>query len=177
MRKALEELLPDSRRTTVGARQDFYDKFQREASDHDRDFTEKYDLDLDTTLIFVGIFSCIHLGRGLHTFSWGIGRSVLRRHVRFHRLSSAQSPTGLRPIELRSPPGYSQQHQLLAWWACHNWFRCHPSSMAWSWFRRYPCPSHALREFGRYPSGRVRRDDGQTVAQTLFTDGDAWICH
>ena len=42
--------------TTNSARNDFYDKFKREADEHDRDFIKKYDDDLNTTLIFVSLF-------------------------------------------------------------------------------------------------------------------------
>ena len=54
--KALQSLFPSLNRTTGGARQEFYDKFQREASERDRDLTERYESDLDTTLIFVSVF-------------------------------------------------------------------------------------------------------------------------
>ena len=130
--KALESLFPTLNRATGGARQEFYDKFQHEANERDRNFTEKYDSDLDTTLIFVSVLSCTHLGHGVNPFSWGIGRSILCRHIRFYCRYSDQSPTGLHAVELRPSPGYSQQHQLLARWACHNWFRFHPPSMDWS---------------------------------------------
>lgn len=51
-RDALKSVLDDAR---VGGnpRVNFYNKFQREAEEHDRDFEKKYDGDLDTTLIFV----------------------------------------------------------------------------------------------------------------------------
>ncbi|KAF9784030.1 hypothetical protein BJ322DRAFT_1007821, partial [Thelephora terrestris] len=42
-----------------GARVEFYDKFQREADEYDRDFMRKYDEDLNTTLIFAGLFSAV----------------------------------------------------------------------------------------------------------------------
>ena len=127
--KALQSLFPSLNRTTGGARQEFYDKFQREANERDRDLTERYESDLDTTLIFVSVFSCIYLGRGVDGFSWGIGRSILCGHIRFHCRYSDQPPTGLHPIELWSPPDHSQQHQHLA---CPNWSLCHLPSMDWS---------------------------------------------
>ena len=37
---------------------EFYNKFQREIEEHDRDFEKKYDEDLNTTLIFVSSFVC-----------------------------------------------------------------------------------------------------------------------
>ena len=61
LRKALTSLLHGTR----GARVEFYDKFQREADEHDHDFMKQYDGDLDTTLIFVSVLSCIRLDRGV----------------------------------------------------------------------------------------------------------------
>ena len=55
--KTLTSLFPNHLGTTSGPRADFYDKFQREADEHDRDFMKKYDEDLNTTLIFVSISS------------------------------------------------------------------------------------------------------------------------
>ena len=53
MLKALPSLFPNLLGTTSSARVEFYDKFQREADEYDRDFMKKYDEDLNTTLIFV----------------------------------------------------------------------------------------------------------------------------
>ena len=55
VRKALQSFFPSINGPTGGARQEFYNVFQREANERDRDFTEKYDSDLDTTLIFVSV--------------------------------------------------------------------------------------------------------------------------
>ena len=54
MLKALPTLFPLLLGTTSSAPVEFYDKFQREADERDRDFVKKYEEDLDTTLIFVG---------------------------------------------------------------------------------------------------------------------------
>ena len=130
MRNALQSFFPSRTDGPTGnSRQEFYDKFQREANGHDNDFTEKYDSDLDTTLIFVSVLSYLHIGCGVNTFSWGVGRSILCGHVRFHRRYSDQSPTGLHTIELRHPPDYSQQHQHHAY---PNWSLCPLPSMDWS---------------------------------------------
>ena len=57
MLKAMSSLFPNLLGTTGGgARHEFYDKFQREADERDRDFIKKYGSDLDTTLIFVSVF-------------------------------------------------------------------------------------------------------------------------
>ena len=45
--------------STSNVRVQFYNKFQREADEHDRDFLKKYSGDLDTTLIFVSILSSL----------------------------------------------------------------------------------------------------------------------
>ena len=42
----------------VNSRVEFYNKFQREMDEHDRDFEKKYDEDLNTTLIFVSVKPC-----------------------------------------------------------------------------------------------------------------------
>ena len=94
MLKALPTLFPNLLGTASGARHEFYDKFQREADEYDRDFMGKYEEDLNTTLIFVSALSpLIHLDRSVDMFS-GVGRSVLRGHIRFHRRHSKQSSTG-----------------------------------------------------------------------------------
>ena len=49
-------------RPTSDARVDFYNKFKREAEDYDKEFLDKYDGDLDTTLIFVGLPLIINFG-------------------------------------------------------------------------------------------------------------------
>ena len=56
LRSALKSVLGG---TGPGAnpRMEFYNKFQREMEEHDRDFEKKYDEDLNTTLIFVSIHS------------------------------------------------------------------------------------------------------------------------
>ena len=54
--KALSFLLQNRLGTTGGARHEFYDKFQCETDERDRDFIKKYGSDLDTTLIFVSVF-------------------------------------------------------------------------------------------------------------------------
>ena len=56
MLKALPSLFPNLLGTTNNPRNEFYDKFKREADEHDRDFIKKYDEDLNTTLIFVSVF-------------------------------------------------------------------------------------------------------------------------
>ena len=54
--KALPSLFPNLPETASGPLHEFYNKFQREADEYDRDFLKKYGSDLDTTLIFVSAF-------------------------------------------------------------------------------------------------------------------------
>ena len=70
MLKALPSLFPNLLGTTNSPRNDFYDKFKREADEYDRDFIKKYDEDLNTTLIFVSVFPQVHLDCGVNLFSW-----------------------------------------------------------------------------------------------------------
>jgi len=60
----LEEALRDALVSVLGSagtganpRVQFYNKFQREMEEYDRDFEKKYDEDLNTTLIFVSLYS------------------------------------------------------------------------------------------------------------------------
>ena len=72
MLKALATLFPHLLGTTNSAPVEFYDKFQREADEHDRDFMKKYGEDLDTTLIFVGFLSLLfHLACDVNPNSLG----------------------------------------------------------------------------------------------------------
>ena len=41
--------------STSDARAEFYNKFKREAEDYDKEFSDKYGGDLDTTLVFVSL--------------------------------------------------------------------------------------------------------------------------
>lgn len=59
MLKALPTLFPHLLGTDSSAKVEFYNKFQRQADDYDNDFVKKYDDDLNTTLIFAGLFSAV----------------------------------------------------------------------------------------------------------------------
>jgi hypothetical protein len=86
MLKALPSLFPNLLGTASSARVEFYDKFQREADEYDRDFMKKYDEDLNTTLIFVGAFPVSTSVVALICFSGG-NRPVCS--PRSHPLSSS----------------------------------------------------------------------------------------
>ena len=57
MLKALPTLFPNIIGMASNPRVEFFEKFDRAADDHDRNFIKKYDEDLNTTLIFVSTFS------------------------------------------------------------------------------------------------------------------------
>ena len=78
MLKALPTLFPHLLGTASSARVEFYDKFQREADEYDRDFMKKYDEDLNTTLIFVSVFlsSLMHPSRDINLLSFSGNRLV-----------------------------------------------------------------------------------------------------
>ena len=79
-----------SRGTALGTkraadpRTEFYDKFQREMEEHDRDFETKYDGDLDTTLIFVSVRS--RAGSGVwRLIAWGLMLTIHPRSLAYSR--------------------------------------------------------------------------------------------
>jgi hypothetical protein len=84
MLKALPSLFPNILGTSSNARVEFYDKFQREADEYDRDFMKKYDEDLNTTLIFVSVFLPSPPDRGPN---WLFRTSRLVSSLRSHPLS------------------------------------------------------------------------------------------
>ena len=53
LRLVLEQLLASNKPAEVDPRRHFYDTFNREADEYDRDFHKKSHDDLNTTLIFV----------------------------------------------------------------------------------------------------------------------------
>ena len=113
MLKALPSLFPNLLGTAgSNPRVEFYEKFGREAEDHDREFTDKYDDDLDTTLIFVSAFSTPTSIVTLICFSGEIGRSVFRGRNWFHRRCPAKPPTKLPTDGLHRPRDH---RQFLAW--------------------------------------------------------------
>ena len=68
-RESLEEALRDALKSVLGSagpglnpRMEFYDKFQREMEEHDRDFEGRWNEDLNTTLIFVSGDPCAGAG-------------------------------------------------------------------------------------------------------------------
>ena len=71
----MEEALRCALRSVLGStgpgvnpKTEFYNKFQREMEEHDRDFEKRYDEDLNTTLIFVSVCGILgkHSGSGAY---------------------------------------------------------------------------------------------------------------
>ena len=58
-RLSLEKLLASIKPTETDPRRGFYNAFNREADEYDRDFHKKYHDDLNTSLIFVSILNQI----------------------------------------------------------------------------------------------------------------------
>jgi len=54
LRLSIEQLSASKKTPEVDPRQHFYQTFNREADEYDKDFDHKYHDDLNTTLIFVG---------------------------------------------------------------------------------------------------------------------------
>ncbi|KAF9647386.1 hypothetical protein BDM02DRAFT_3145911, partial [Thelephora ganbajun] len=52
-------LSPNLLRGTGNARVDIWNEFQLVADDHDREFTKKYDKDLNNTILFATLFSAV----------------------------------------------------------------------------------------------------------------------
>ena len=85
----------------VNPRMEFYNKFQREMEEHDRDFEKKYDEDLNTTLIFVSTH--LYAGGGVLgairdltlTTRFGAVWSVLGRDVGIHYRRPIGTQAGL----------------------------------------------------------------------------------
>ena len=80
-------------------RAQFYKHYRKEADEYDKEFMEKYDEDLNTTLIFV---SCAHCS-GVRVVTWVSGRSVLRRHLRLHHPGPSSAPVRSDRGDRRSP--------------------------------------------------------------------------
>ena len=175
MLKVLPTLFPHFLGTANSARVDFYNKFQREADDYDRDFTKKYDEDLNTTLIFVCVFIFSSTFPVVLTICllWGIGRFVFCSCICFYRRCRKLALTGLHTIQLHRPYRYGQ---YLARAPPSGPQFCSPS-VERSRSDHRPRPIYPLFKSSRFSPLRLHRHVGQTVAQSLLPGRDAWICH
>ena len=96
--------------STSNARDKFYNKFKREAEDYDKEFSDKYGGDLDTTLIFVCLPLFLSILVVMLNWLLRTGCFVLRRRIRVHHRHPDPAPTRLHTIELRSPLDDGQFH-------------------------------------------------------------------
>ena len=78
----------------------FYADYRKVAEEYDKDFLDKYDEDLNTTLIFVSITSSLG-GRALIKL---LGWSIFCCRLRVHHRSRPPATTGLRRRDSSPPP-------------------------------------------------------------------------
>jgi hypothetical protein len=156
---------------------EFYNKFQREMEEHSRDFGRKYDEDLNTTLVFVSLYSCA--GVGAFRIVWGPILTmrfrtvwfILSRNVGVHRQLTVGSQAGLRANERQAARDAPQRHH-----------------------RNYPCQFRALhtsmvRPRSGHRSGSVRflrdimcdspsvipRHAWEVMAQSVQAERNQWV--
>ena len=97
LQSALKEFLEPLR--TNDSRVDFFAIYRKEAAEFDKDYVQKYDEDLNTTLIFVSGAVRIYL---VHADSaWQPGRSVLRSQLRLRNRYPIQTRTGPKRLDRR----------------------------------------------------------------------------
>ena len=107
----LEAVVRDALKSVLGVtgpgaspRVEFYNKFQREMEEHDRDFERKYDEDLNTTLIFVSVDFCPGVGLRIDldpvlTAGFRLVRSILGRDFGVHHRRAVGPQARLRGNE------------------------------------------------------------------------------
>ena len=103
--RPFEVKLPQSLHQGAGTtpediRSRFYEDYHKVAEEYDKDFNKRYDEDLNTTLIFVSLASCL----GAYVLTRITGWSVLRRHLRLHPPGPITAPAGPERRNRRSPP-------------------------------------------------------------------------
>lgn len=137
---------------------DFFIVYQKEADEFDREFSKKYDEDLNTTLIFVRTLSLTSAPTHL-----AVGGSFLGGHNCFCPRHPDQHSTRLHPRDCRpSPYSDPQGRQLHFRW--RRYFRCRLDRP-----RSCDCDGSdsALRKSRCFSVGRVFRSPGETVAQSV----------
>ena len=90
MLKASPSLFPNLLGTSASARAEFYDKFQREADELDKDFMKRYGEDLNTTLILVCFSFRIPVGCGVHLIFRGVQGGFLSPWLHPFSLSTSR---------------------------------------------------------------------------------------
>jgi len=139
---------------------DFYTMYKRETTEYDTEYMQKYNEDLNTTLIFVR-FCVPFISVELTTSS---GWSVLRRQLRLRHRRPIQAPARPRRTVRSLPPRNSPQPQPI----CCSGRRPRHSPVV----ERSPHgDNHNLRPHVCKPSDvaacRVCRDAGQAVVEPV----------
>jgi len=145
---------------------EFYNKFQREMEEHDRDFEKKYDEDLNTTLIFVSVRCILGVGTARDltlTMRFRAVWSVLGRNVGVHHRRAIGPQAGLRRNEQQVARDAPQRHN----WNPPCQFRGLCTSVVRPRSRYCPGPMHFLRDVVCHSPGVVPRHAREAVAQSV----------
>ena len=139
---------------------DFYTMYKRETMEYDTEYMQKYNEDLNTTLIFVSL----HISHHYITLNIFAGRSVLRSQLRLRHRRPVEPPARLRRTVRSLPPSNPLQPQPV----CRSRRRPYgSSSMEWSpcrGYRRYGSP---VRKPSNVVVGRIRRNAGQAMVESV----------
>jgi len=140
---------------------DFYTMYKRETMEYNTEYMQKYDEDLNTTLIFVRFCfpSCCYV-----TLTTSSGWSFLRRQLCLRHRRSVQASAGPRRTVGSLPPCNPPQSQPI-----HRSRRrpCRSPSVEWPAHRDYHNLEPPLRKFVDVSLGCVRRYAGQTMAEPV----------
>ena len=139
---------------------DFYTMYKRETTDYDTAYMQKYNEDLNTTLIFVS--SCVlYHSTALTTLS---GWSFLCCQLCFRRRRPVKPPARsqrtIRSLPPRNPPQSQSIH-------CSRRKALRPSSVEWSSWRNRHNLGPSVRKPSHVTTGRIRRDVGQAVVEPV----------
>jgi len=142
-------------------RLDFYTMYKRETMEYDTDYMQKYNEDLNTTLIFVRSYASFCLHTLLTTFS---GRSVLRSQLSLRHSRPVEARTrSQRTLGNLSPSDSPQPQPIYR-------PRRRPrrsSSMEWASHRDCRNLGPVIRESAHVTVGSIRRDARQAVAEPV----------
>ena len=139
---------------------DFYTMYKREATEYDTEYINKYNEDLNTTLIFVS-FSTLPPDQDLHTSS---GRSVLRSQFCFrHRCPVEARARFRRTVGSLSPCDPPQPQPVY----CAQRRPYSPPCMEWTPHRNHYNLEPPICKPFNVAVGRVCRNIGQAVAEPL----------
>ena len=160
LRDALKSILKEDGRPDP--KTSFYHKFKEEVAEHDEDFYQKYDGDLNTTLVFVSS----SLAPEPTWLMRQIDRSVFGHRLCVHHRYPIRTLAGLRTIEQRALRASAQ---------CHRWqYTSWPGNLPTTLDRpgsRYPSgSSHTLCDSLYHIVCRFPGDAREAVAQSIQAD-------